>query len=122
LLSEGIEPNPGPIYWGIIERGIKEYYGGIYSEEHDKALANLLIAIKKENNLTLEPILADHIEPFLASNPHPMKGAILEVIVNLKKQAGKTINPLTITFLTFSCSHQSRSDFHESPCFLHFQS
>jgi hypothetical protein len=104
LLSEGIEPNPGPISWGIMERGIKEYYGGSYSKEHDKALANLLIAIKKENNLTLEPVQVDHIEQFLASNPHPMNGAILDVIVNLKKQAGKTLNPLSITFLTSSCS------------------
>jgi hypothetical protein len=88
---EGIEPNPGPILWGKIEKLFKEKLGSAFSDAHKTFLDQLRDNIQTYCNLSPVDLLEDKWVTKYFSDPanqkHPFRATIEEIILDLTKSS-----------------------------------
>jgi len=108
LIREGIEPNPGPIAWGDIEKLVKDRIGGDFNPAvHQQVLDKLKTDVRTYGQIDPVAIInSDHVLKYLKEKEpgHPFSDLIQEIISTLVKSGNLfPYHPFTCS-LAFSCS------------------
>lgn len=98
LIMEGIEPNPGPYYWGSVEKGVKEEFGSSFGDLHQQELARVEKEIRTKYDIS-DPLTAVPVEAvrsfFNEGGTSRLGGLIIEIVNRLSKQ-GKSDSSLPL--------------------------